>query len=320
MRAALTLTAKIAISGATLYLVAGTVAWNDVSRALGKADFLCLLLALATFWAAQVASSMRCVYVAQALGGRLGLGLSLHAHFVGLWFNQVLPSSLGGDVVKVAVLNPPLGLSLAIRAAILDRVSGFVFLMVAVTLGLPFYAGLLAAQPGLALALSILSITCLAALVPCTLVARHLIARRHVGPKLTSILQVFADLWAFHRGMPLWRQVWTSALVHCNGIAAYALIGTSLGYVFDLFTFALIVPLVFLIALVPVSFAGWGVREAGAVWLFGLTGMPAEKAIAMSVGFGLLLIVAALPGLLLLARSGAPRVQIKKGATPAEQQ
>ena len=305
MRAVLVLAVKIAISAATLYFVARAIAWSDVSSILANTDFRWLILALAVFWGAQIASSMRCVYVAQALGGTLGMATSLHAHFVGLWFNQVLPSSLGGDVVKVAILHPPLGLGLAIRTAILDRVSGFVFLMAAVALALPFYIGIFAQQPGLAISLGILSATCLGGLVPCTLIARRLITRRDAGRHLRSILQIFADLWAFRRGKPLWQQFWTSALVHCNGIAAYALIGASMGHVFDLFTFALIVPLVFLVALIPISFAGWGVREAGAIWLFGLTGMPTEKALAISVGFGLLLIAAALPGLVLLARNGA---------------
>lgn len=71
------------------------------------------------------------------------------------------------------------------------------------------------------------------------------------------------------------------------------------------------VPVIFLIALIPVSFAGWGLREVGAVWLFGMVGIAKESALAMSVCFGLLLVLAGLPGLMLfLHRSLTRRVDI----------
>jgi hypothetical protein len=58
-----------------------------------------------------------------------------------------------------------------------------------------------------------------------------------------------------------------------------------------------VVPLVFLIALIPLSFAGWGIREAGAMWIFGAVGMSKEDSVMLSVIYGVLLIIAALPGL-----------------------
>jgi hypothetical protein len=51
-----------------------------------------------------------------------------------------------------------------------------------------------------------------------------------------------------------------------------------------------------LATMIPLSYAGWGIREAGAVWLFAQLAIPAESALAISMLFGVALFVAALPG------------------------
>ena len=56
-------------------------------------------------------------------------------------------------------------------------------------------------------------------------------------------------------------------------------------------------PLDFLVALLPISLAGQGVREARAVWLFGSVGRPDEIAPVLSVAYGLMLSVVGVPGL-----------------------
>ena len=58
----------------------------------------------------------------------------------------------------------------------------------------------------------------------------------------------------------------------------------------------MIVPPVTLIQLVPVSLAGWGVREVALVVALGSFGVPAEAALATSVLLGLCLILVGLPG------------------------
>ena len=61
----------------------------------------------------------------------------------------------------------------------------------------------------------------------------------------------------------------------------------------------MIVPPVTLIQLVPVSLAGWGLRELGFVVVLAGFGIPAEPALAASLLVGLCTIVVGLPGGLL---------------------
>lgn len=301
MKAVLHMALRMLVTGACLWLLSRSVDVQQLLALLQRVQLGWIVVAVVVFWLAQVASSLRCAYIARQLGGALDLSTSLKAHFVGLWFNQVLPTSLGGDVVKMAILQKPLGLGLAVRAGVLDRVSGLVFLMAAVGLTLPLYRGLLDASHWLGIVVLVAGF--FVALVAAVLLAHMVIARWQLPPWLATLFQLLKDIWAFRSGQPLWEQVWTSAIVHANGIASYTLISLALGLPTPWLHYMLIVPLVFLVALMPVSLAGWGVREVGAVWLFGLVAIPREQALAISVCYGLMLVLAALPGLVVFLGS-----------------
>ena len=47
---------------------------------------------------------------------------------------------------------------------------------------------------------------------------------------------------------------------------------------------------------VPLTVAGWGVREGAAAVLWPLAGLPAEQGVALSVGYGLTVLLSSLPG------------------------
>lgn len=301
MKSILIFILKLAVSIGSLYIVSGSIAWAEVGGVLKHAQYSVMVFALVVFWVAQGFSALRCVYVARVLGRALDLSTSLRAHFVGLWFNQVMPTSLGGDVIKVAMLRKPLGMSVAIRSAILDRLSGLMFLLLATTITLPLYASRFPSHPELVIALGIIVVGGGLGVILSAWAAHHISELSILNSVFLKIIQIFSDVWAFKKGAPLWGQAWTSAIVHFNGIATYALLAFALGVKVSFVTFLLVVPVVFLITLIPVSYAGWGVREAGSVWMFGLVGIESETSLAMSVSFGLLLVIAGLPGLFIWA-------------------
>ena len=296
------LAAKITISVASIYIVLRNVSVEELINKLMDVKLGWVLLALLVFTAAQFISALRCVYIARTLGGKLGLNVSVEAHFIGLWFNQVLPTSLGGDVVKVAILKNNLGLSLAVRSAILDRVSGLVFLLVSMVVLLPAYANMFN-NPLLTVLIGVFAGGSILTMLIVARFSEVLSLKLSFLPGLSHALHLFANIWQFRKGRPLIDQVWTSFIVHVNGIIAYALIGKSMGLDQSILVYLLLTPLVFLVALIPISFAGWGLREIGAVWLFGLVGIAPEKAMSMSIIFGLMLIIGGLPGIALLLRN-----------------
>lgn len=303
MKNKLLMTLKIAVSFSSLYIVVRLINVSSIADVVGSIDFKFVILAIIIFWVAQVISSLRCVYIANELGKTLPLFSSAKAHFIGLWFNQILPTSLGGDVVKVAILREVTGLGVAVKSVILERFSGLFVLMLAIVITLPLYAKIIPREQNtLFEGLRLFSVGFVFSVVIIAWAVTKVRIHFNASTTISNLLSLVSDIWLFHKGRPLWRQIWTSSIVHLNGIAAYALIGAALGFDLNILTYVLVVPLVFLVALLPISFAGWGVREVGAVWLFGMVGMPKENALVLSVAYGFMLILSGLPGLVWFAR------------------
>ena len=65
---------------------------------------------------------------------------------------------------------------------------------------------------------------------------------------------------------------------------------------------------VLLVAAVPASAAGWGPREGGAAWAFGAAGFGAATGVTVAALYGVMALVATLPGaLVLVADRRGPR-------------
>src|SRR5574341_737928 len=73
-------------------------------------------------------------------------------------------------------------------------------------------------------------------------------------------------------------------------------VSLALGVRISVFYFFLFNPLIAFVLLIPISFNGLGPKEATAVFFFGLTGVPAEIALAMSLIFHLIVVLTSLPG------------------------
>jgi uncharacterized membrane protein YbhN (UPF0104 family) len=101
--------------------------------------------------------------------------------------------------------------------------------------------------------------------------------------------------------------------VQLLSIGAFALGGRALGIELPAWSWAAVAVPVFLMATLPVSFGGWGTREAAAVVALAAFGVPGASAVGASVLYGLFALAQALAGGVLLAtdprerRATAPR-------------
>ncbi len=86
--------------------------------------------------------------------------------------------------------------------------------------------------------------------------------------------------------------------VHALTISAVWSLGQALGLALALPDAAVLFTIMVAAAIVPISVSGWGVRELAVVALLGRHGVAPEHALLISVCFGLVLALAALPGAL----------------------
>jgi uncharacterized membrane protein YbhN (UPF0104 family) len=64
----------------------------------------------------------------------------------------------------------------------------------------------------------------------------------------------------------------------------------------DFFAAVVVFPFVLLLSMIPISLAGWGLREGAMFVVFALLGMPSEIALGVSILFGTWLLLSSLPG------------------------
>lgn len=262
--------------------------------------------AAAAALAAQVAiSAVRWSMVCQLLGVSLAALQAVRLMLIGGFFGQTLPSGLGGDAVRAWLLTRAgAATRSAISAVFCDRVFGMAVLLALACAAAPMYLHRVAsaeARVGLGVALGVLGLgmgLCLA-----------------FGPRLLSGLDRFALGGAAHLTLLDLRRVFfgqrmsllllaLALLVHAGVVFACFALARALGVSVGLLDCVAIVPPIMLISAVPISIAGWGVREGAMVAGFALLNIPAEAALAVSIAFGLLQLALFLPGGALWALAG----------------
>jgi uncharacterized membrane protein YbhN (UPF0104 family) len=218
---------------------------------------------------------------------------------VGLFFNQVLPTGVGGDAVRAWRCHRlGVGTGAAIRSLLLDRVSGYVVIVVLFTAGLPV---LLRILPDPQQRYGILLLLGAAICGLFALFLMDYLPQRAMHFRLVAEFAVLSRQGRrlFSRPARSGAILSLSAVTIGLTILASMLVADSLGVGLPFVSWVVIIPPVTLIQLVPISLAGWGVRELGFVIILAGFGIPAEAAFATSLLVGLSAIVASLPGGLL---------------------
>lgn len=261
-----------------------------------------LLWALGLGAVTTVASAARWVVVARAVGLRLSWPRAVADYYLAVLLNAVLPAGVLGDVHRAVSHGRDTGeLGRGVRAVVLERVAGQVVLAAAAVLVLVTLPAALLG-PGLG-----------AVAVPAGAVAAVLIAGA-VGLRLGRTRR---PRW--------WRALRSSALEaragllgHAPAVVLLSVVGLA-GHV-GLFLVAssatgAVAPLTQLVPLavvallamsVPVNVGGWGPREAATAAAFAAAGLGAQAGVTVSVVYGLLALVAAAPGMVVLGARALP--------------
>lgn len=225
-----------------------------------------------------------------------GPGTLLRIVLVGMFFNQVLPTGVGGDAVRVwrcCKLGIPLGA--AVRSILVDRSCGYLVLLVVYAASLPGLLSILGdpRQKTAVVAVLCAGLLALVALLVLDCLPRPLRGLRLLAP-LAELSRETRRLFAHPARCAA--VLGLSAVTIGLTVLGFKLVADGIGSRLPFGSWTMIVPPVTLIQLLPISLAGWGVREAVLVIALASFGVPAETALAVSLLLGLCLIVAGLPG------------------------
>lgn len=307
---------KILVSAALLYLALRNVDFHELVSRFNVASLGWIGLAIAATFLQIFIGVLRWREVSAECGAPLELIQATRYNLIGTFFNQTLPSSIGGDAVRLWMLaRAGAGWRAATYSIFVDRAIGLIALAVVIVASLPWSYRLISDPNGRS-ALLFVDFAALAGglgflvlgwlqwpwlkrwwathhLHACSVIANRVIFSRTRGPKVAVL----------------------SLLVHVLAVViAWCVVRSIAAPVLFWQVFQLLPP-VMLITMVPISIAGWGVREASMGLAFGYAGLVASEGVNISLLFGAVTFVVGLFGGLVWIFSAEKAAQ---GAAPIE--
>ncbi len=283
--------------GVSLLLLAGlahVVDLGETWRRLRQVDAWPVVTATLLLMAGQMLSAVRWSWLARGLGLVVRVRRKIGLYFLGMFLSLFLPSIVGGDVARGWLLargRKQAGWAAA-ASVILERVNGVGGLSILASASMCFVA------------------------LPPALVAAWwagvvmywagVLAYPFWHARLPGLLRRWRELPlmspAFRRAW--WRGMVVSVVFQAMVVECHTLLGQAAGLELTWPAYAVMVCLVGLASALPVSFNGFGIREAGYVGFVTLFGGDGEAAAVMAVLWVAVLALAALPGAWILWRMG----------------
>jgi uncharacterized protein (TIRG00374 family) len=287
---------RIAVVAAIYYVIFRKVDLHEVgplltpyyAAAMAGAVLLSLLQA--------AICTIRWMLLARDGGTMPGFVPSFAAYMEGLFFNQALPSFVGGDAVRIMRWRKfGVGTHRAVVSVFRDRMFGAIgaaiFALVASTMlwALPVERVKVIVSFGLGI-----SALCAGAGIMVLIQSRrvtNLFARFH---RVHSLL---ARISGAPLGIPRYAlATFYSLFGQLLAGLAVLLLARSLGISLPVPLLVAVTGIIVVASMIPISFAGWGIREAGFLALLVPLGVASSKAVFLGISFGLAGLLAALAG------------------------
>lgn len=298
MKKKILITFKALVTFILLALLFNNIDFNETIKHFRSFNLLFLVFALCALILQAITITMRWKKIILHLDIHYPFVTLLRYFWIGSFFNQALPSSVGGDALRgYCLYRDGQSIKNSTLSVLIDRIFGVIGLVLLAMLAFSLLSsqidsidlkiGMLITIFGLVVA--ILSIFSLDLFIKKTnyKVVRGLLSLSHESRKIA--LNSFSGV----------RLTMLSVIVHFLSIVTVVILAEGMNMNIQWIGIFIIIPMVSLLMVVPVSIAGWGVRESGMVVGLGYFGVEPEYALALSILYGATVLIVTLPGLLL---------------------
>jgi uncharacterized membrane protein YbhN (UPF0104 family) len=271
---------------AALYRAAGARGMFATLRVAHAREFwtACALMGVAL-----VFNGLRWWVVMRTIERPIPLRNAMMATFEAMFFQQVVPAGVGGDVSR-GVRAYDLGVSpqWAFVGVAIDRAAGLLFVALTLILAAAIaQSAIVATRPFAVLFLGaggIVAGAAFAALMGAVRLPGWLEER---APPLVALLRAYWQCMRSRRFLSL--ALVCLAASNSANIASFFYCARALGLHVGAWDAGIVIQGMVLVSMLPLSVGGWGLRESAAVLLFAPLGVDAAHAMAVSVLFGLIL-------------------------------
>ena len=307
MRKAISLLIKAAVSGLLLYFALKLVNIDTVASRLRQINLGWLILAMLILLAQMGLLTIRWQQIVRHCGGELPFARLFRFGMIGAFFNQTLPSSVGGDAMRIWLVGKQANWRVASYSVLLDRAIGLVALAALVVICLPWTFGLVKDPVG-RVALLVIGLGSIGGWLVFLALGwqrLHILQRWSLTRHLAASATVAAEILRSPRAMgPIFVP---SFLIHLLTAVAAWCVARSVNADLSLANALFLVLPVILVSVVPISIAGWGLREGAMVAAFAYAGLPQSDGLLVSFLLGIsYLVVGVLGGLVWIFKSEPP--------------
>ena len=286
---------RAAVSGTVVWLLLTHIPLSEVLAALRQASPWVLVVTVAITGGGHYLNALK---LRLLLGEGRGHVTSacVRAQYAGLVANLGLPGLAGGDLVRAAYLAPIVGVRRVTVASIADRVIDTATILIFVVIALPF-AGLpgpvetILRQAGIWIAAGI-------AVGIAVALGLGLYLMRSRRSALGRLWQTSLDLAS--RRKELAAAIGVSFLVQGAFVMTNAWVAQQVGVTTGIAAWFVAWPLSKLAAVLPISLAGIGVREAALVLILSPYGAPREAVLASGILWQAFFVVMGILGFLVV--------------------
>ncbi|MGE5180335.1 MAG: lysylphosphatidylglycerol synthase transmembrane domain-containing protein [Bacteroidota bacterium] len=305
---ALLIVLKIALSFALFAYVVAKVSPGNVLATIRPADPRLLAAAAGLFLFSSLVGSWLWGRLLRAQGVRIPYPKAAAYYFVGLFFNNFLPSNVGGDIARISDASKYSDrVSPVFSATLMDRLIGVVaigFLALVASLmapRLPF--------PAIYILLLVIFTTALAAFL--SIFSRRVLTAfewplRAVGAHgaADAVGRLLDDMHGFrHQAGALVSVFVASMTVQVSRILVHYVVGLSLGVRIAAGYYFVFVPVLATLVSLPISLNGLGIREGAAVVLFHMAGLTREQSFTIPfLTYVISVVISLLGGLIFVSR------------------
>ena len=304
---------RFGVSGLLLWYIFTKIDIQKTQEVLKSADLSYLFYAGIVFLVINFILLWRWFIFIKALDLSVSIMTVIRYYFAGLFGNLFLPSSIGGDIIKIIGLcRGNRKKAKVVASVLLDRLSGFVAIVLVASASFIFGYGFIEDKSSL---FFILCMALLFGMISVVLFNQRLY--RFCCQIFNRIPRVKEGLMLIHDDIMLLKgrrkEAFQGVVLSCLSQAVfsltYYLTARALHQDIQLIYFFIFVPLICMASAFP-SIGGLGIREAGAAYLFLKVGVDAGIAVSFSlINFLFMVIFGLLGGLFYVSTLSFGRVQ-----------
>lgn len=279
---------RIVVSGGAFYFIFKNVDFASLRANLSQANVWFLLFSFACILSNYGFSSLRWQALAAVKGIIAPLTEFIRLYFIGAFFNNFLPTSVGGDVVKAYKLTGATDKKVdAVSSVFIERLAGVSVLALVSWSGFIYYFQNLALVVSLFLAVAV-------------------VVGFWLAPRIAQLHPLLNDFYSSvisykDEKAVLLRAGLISLIVQLCAVSTQYLVFLALGIAVPFTYCVFVIPLITLATMLPISINGLGVQDGLYVFFFERVGVASEQAIAVSLTYhGLRLLSSLIGGVLYL--------------------